>query len=257
MVESLRCWIETSQIARRVQNRWELTDIGAFLFGDNGRDKYLEEPTTAWLLHWLISTNREAPLAAWELLVSGFPLPELIPSQIIATLSEMSHLNAKPSSEATLRQHWEVFLHTYLEPKGRNDEALDSALSPLRLILQAGERPSASGRWETTYSFDNGAKPGIPQELFGYCLFDWWEATSPEELTLPVRAVMSSRGSPGRVFKMREEEVVTRLEQLGQMNNPAITLVESATLRQVRRQESVLLQTYLDLAYEEPTFLSL
>src|SRR5262245_10370932 len=59
MVESLRCWIEAFDIARRdtSSGRWVLTDIGNLIFGVQGFDPDLDDPSTPWILHWLISTN--------------------------------------------------------------------------------------------------------------------------------------------------------------------------------------------------------
>jgi hypothetical protein len=68
MVESLRCWIEAFNIARRdsASGRWVLTDIGNRIFGPEGFDPDLDDPSTPWVLHWLISTNSTNRFWAWE-----------------------------------------------------------------------------------------------------------------------------------------------------------------------------------------------
>src|ERR1700692_3095809 len=62
MVEALRCWIEVFQIANRIDARWCLTPIGKLIFDpEKGLDPYLDDVSTSWLLHWLISTNTTSP----------------------------------------------------------------------------------------------------------------------------------------------------------------------------------------------------
>ena len=66
MVSSLQAWVTAYQVASRNGDGWELTEIAEMLFGEDGLDPYLEDTTTAWLLHWMIATNRERPFWAWE-----------------------------------------------------------------------------------------------------------------------------------------------------------------------------------------------
>ena len=74
MVEGLRCWIEAFQIASKADARWVLSPVGDLVFAPNhGLDPYLEDHSSNWLLHWLISTNTRAPFFAWECLLVAAP----------------------------------------------------------------------------------------------------------------------------------------------------------------------------------------
>ena len=84
MVEALRCWIEAFQIAEKHDTGWSLTRIGDFVFNPSGgRDPYLEDHATCWLLHWLISTNTKSPFFAWECLFNRWPTAEFSATPII------------------------------------------------------------------------------------------------------------------------------------------------------------------------------
>ena len=62
MIESLRCWVQAFQIAKRIEGSWEFTPIGELIFSPlDGLDPYLEDHSTNWLLHWLICTNTDTP----------------------------------------------------------------------------------------------------------------------------------------------------------------------------------------------------
>jgi len=257
MVEALRCWIEAFQIASRTDGKWTLSAIGSLIFDPaKGLDPYFEDVSTAWLLHWLISTNGDAPFFAWECLFNRWPATEFSASQVIDSFQKESNATARPASPVTLRQHWEVFLHSYrLPPADKGEDHLDSAMSVLRLIREFGQRPNASGKWEPLYSFDFGRKQAIPEQLFAFFLHDWWNRKYGNERTVPLREIVLGEHSPGRLLKMQESEIVQRVGELAARQPKVFEIIESANLRQLhRRQESDGLGD-LEAAYRAPRFL--
>jgi hypothetical protein len=257
MVEALRCWIEAFQIAARTESKWKLSAIGSLIFDPtDGLDPYFEDVSTSWLLHWLISTNTNAPFFAWECLFNRWPATEFSASQVLEAFQRESNATARPASPVTLRQHWEVFLHSYRLPKAdKGEDHLDSAMSMLRLIREFGERPNAAGKWETLYSFDFGRKQAISEQLFAFFLHDWWNRKYRNERTVPLREIVLGEHSPGRLLKMQEAEIIQRVNELATRQPKAFQIVESANLRQLHRlQESDGLGE-LKAAYRTPRFL--
>ncbi len=63
MVKSIRHWCAVLRLIAPVSGdrtgRVRVTDLGRALFGPEGFYPYLEDPTTLWLLHWLLVSNRE------------------------------------------------------------------------------------------------------------------------------------------------------------------------------------------------------
>jgi hypothetical protein len=257
MVEALRCWIVAFQVASRTESRWELSPIGSLIFDPNsGLDPYFEDASTSWVLHWLISTNKEAPFFAWECLFNRWPATEFSASQVIDAFQKESTATGKPASMVTLRQHWEVFLHSYrLPPADKGEDHLDSAMSTLRLIREFGERPNAVGKWETLYSFDFGRKRAIPQQLFAFFLHDWWNRNYQNERTAPLREIVLGEHSPGRLLKMQESEIIQRVTELAAHQPSIFQIVESANLRQLHRMQSNDGLNDLKAAYRAPRFL--
>lgn len=257
MVEALRCWIEAFQIASRVDGNWSLTPIGRFIFHpEGGLDPYLEDVSSSWLLHWLISTNTHSPFFAWECVFNRWPAMEFGASQIIEAFEKESSRAPRPASVVTLRQHWEVFLHSYRPPRtDKGEDHLDSAMSALRLIRDFGERPNASGKWETLYSFDPARKSAIPEQLFVFFVHDWWNRNYPTEQTAPLRELVLGDHSPGRLLKMQEPEVLQRVTEMASRRPKTFQIVESTSLRLIhRRQESDGFDE-LKAAYRTPSFI--
>jgi hypothetical protein len=258
MVQSLRTWLDAFQIAEKARGRWSLTPIADLIFGEEGLDPYLEDPATPWVLHWLIATNRSAPFWAWECLCNRWSATEFTMSEVLAAFRRQADQNPKSASPVTLKQHWEVFLHTYRPPlRDRCEDNLDSALSVLGLIRQVGERPNQTGKWEPVYAFDMGPKHGISQQLFAFFLHDWWNHAFPHEQTVPFREVVNGSHSPGRILKMQEGEIARRLSDLAAKQPKIFALTESTSLRQIRRTQPSNGLAELKSAYRSPRFLTL
>jgi hypothetical protein len=239
MVEALRCWIEAFQIATKdsPDSGWRLTQLGKLVFSPaSGLDPFLEDHSTSWLLHWLICTNVKAPFFAWECLFNRWPSNEFSATPVLDSFRRAAEENPKAASAVTLKQHWEVFVHSYRPPRGgKGEDHLDSALSVLGLIREAGETQNAAGKWETRYEFDLGHKSGIPQQLFAFFVHDWWNVAFPVEQTIPIREIVAGERSPGRVLRMQETEIVLRIADLARTAPDTFELTESANLRQLHR----------------------
>jgi len=117
MVEALKTWVGAYQVAFKENNQWELTAIADLIFGAGNLDPCLDDITSAWVLHWQISTNRIAPFWAWECLFNRWPATEFTASEVLSRFREKADESPRPASTITLKQHWEVFLHTYQPPR--------------------------------------------------------------------------------------------------------------------------------------------
>jgi hypothetical protein len=252
MVEALRCWIEAYGVASRVDGEWRLTDEGRAIFGAGGHDPYLEDVQTLWWLHWRISTQRKSPFAAWEIMINRWNDASFTPAAVLAAFQRQAEAENRQLSDVTLKQHFDVWLHSYCPPRGGRaaEEGLDSPLTALGLVRQSAER-EVSGRREPVYIFDLGQKRGVSQGLFRYCLLDWWSKAATDEETVGFHQLVTSPGSPGRVFRMSEQEVRERMQSFHLDSTSGFELHESLNQYQVRRRGRMPLKTeLLDAAYQ-------
>jgi hypothetical protein len=222
----------------------------------SGLDPFLEDHSSNWLLHWLISTNTNAPFFAWECLFNRWPTAEFSASAVVDAFQKESEQNQRRNSIVTLKQHWEVFLHSYRPSRGsKGEDHLDSALSVLGLIQEAGERQNAAGKWETLYAFDTGPKIAIPQQLFAFFIHDWWNKAFASEQTVSLRELVAGNHSPGRILRMAESEILLRVSDLAQAQPNVFQTTESANLRQLRRLRQSSGHRDLRAAYDKPRFI--
>ena len=88
-------------------------------------------------MHWLICTNVHAPFFAWECLFNRWPSGDFSATPVLDSFRREAEKNPKPASPVTLKQHWEVFVHSYRPPRGgKGEDHLDSALNLLSVALK-------------------------------------------------------------------------------------------------------------------------
>ena len=243
MTRSIRFWMQAAGIATPISRGagHALTELGATLLGERGFDPFLEDIQTLWLIHWKLATDKDDPLLAWDFLLNHWHEPEIVPTVVVKALYEEALRAEDGISTVTVEQHFDTFLHTYVPTRGRKgdvlEDNLDCPLVELELLFRVGERPSEKGRLEPIYAFRREEKPEISGELFTYCLNDFWERRYPDEETLSFREVTNGRGSPGQIFKLPEEDVRARLEQLTRNANSIFSYAESADLQKIHRRQ--------------------
>lgn len=254
MVRSIAFWAETAGILEGAVSKMAVTEFGRTLLGHEGYDEYLQNIQTLWLLHWKIATSPQ-PLFAWDFLLNQWHRPDFSRREAIQAFIERTIVLGKDLSENTLETHFDVFLHTYLPTrshKGRVlEDNLDCPLVELQLLRISGERVSTdSARREPTYSFRTEEKPDISDELFIYCLDEFWRAKFPNNQTLPFREISVGAGSPGQVFKLPERWVRERLDRIQTQSMGTFAFDDSASLQQVMRMRKTELSTLLRRVYD-------
>ena len=258
MARAIRFWVEAAKVVEKQENGdLKVSPLGEDLLGKKGRDPYLEDIQTLWLIHWNFSTHPESPIFAWDYLMNRWQDPEIAPSRAVVAFKKEADSQDRQLSIVTLKQHFDIFLHTYVPRRGKKgnvlEDNLDCPLTELDLIRQIGETVSEdSGKWEPVYAFNRDPKPQISQQLFFYCLNNFWEIYHSEEKSLQLRDVASGHGSPGQIFKLPEQEIHARLEETEDFTDGAMRFRESMNLRQIQKQRDVE-KNLFDAIYPEGT----
>jgi hypothetical protein len=244
MVHAIRFWTEATGVSLpSVNGVSAVSAFGSDLLSESGYDPFLEDAKTLWLIHWKIATSVE-PLFAWDYLLNLWHRPDFTRSEAVQCLAEEATRIGKKLSHVTLENHFTTFLHTYVPTRSKKGEVLednlDCPLVELDLVMKVGERTVAdSNRRESIYAFRTEDKPEISGELFVYCLNDFWITQHPNESTLTFRDVCVGKGSPGQIFKLPEQAIRQRLENLENDARGYFSFQESAALQRVVRRGEV------------------
>ncbi len=259
MARAIRFWVEAAKVVEKETNGdFRIRTLGKKLLGEDGFDPYLEDIQTLWLIHWNFSTHPESPIFAWDFLMNRWQDPEIAPSRAVDAFKKEADSQGRQLSIVTLRQHFNIFLHTYVPTRGKKrnvlEDNLDSPLTELNLIQQVGETVSDSnGKREPIYTFNRTPKPEISQYLFLYCLNDFWKTYFPEEGSLQFHEIASGHGSPGQIFKFPEQEIRARLEEIEDFTDGRMRFHESLNQRNIQKNEDIDSDNLLDSIYAEGT----
>jgi hypothetical protein len=228
MVSSIRHWALACDCVSEDDNSYKVTDIGDLLFGQNGIDKYLEHPSTAWLIHWKLA-GEAYRTTTWYWLLNHVIDPVLDNENLFTQLKNFVKDKEYKVADTTLKRDIDCCLRTYVpRVAGESPEEIsDSVLGELSLIRQTGR-----GKFE----FQRGPKPTLTNGIFAYALIKFWgEETTSTQQTLSFESIMHEYGSPGRVFKLDEDSVIERLQSLEDVTKGQLKWSDTAGMRQVIR----------------------
>jgi len=226
-----------------------VTRFGEVVFGKQGYDPFLEDLNTLWLVHWKLATN-ERRSTGWCWMFNCLRSDEFTResmSELFA--SELKRRNISSPSISSLLRDIDCALRTYVGTRAKGElleESLDCPLVELQLI--------SSDREGILFRFSRGPKLNIGDYVFLYCLLEFWDMRGARE-SLAFSEIAFGHKSPGTVFKLDENSVALRLEQLEKTTGGALIYDETAGLKQVYRRRNIVAQDCLSRYYKEATAL--
>lgn len=248
MVRSIRHWALACDVLREEPKtrglRLSPTEFGTFLFGAGGRDPYLEDVNSLWLIHWNLCTN-ESRATTWNWAFNVVRATEFSTQALSATIqSELGRRMLKAPTANTLKRDVEVFVRSYmpsrLTKKSVLEDSLDCPLVDLGLLVTEGG---------DTYSFVRGPHRSLDNNIFAALLLEFWNREAPRQETLSFNEIAYAQNSPGCVFKLDEESLVERLENLERVSHGRILFADTAGVKQIYRKASVASNELLEQYY--------
>ena len=233
MVASMRHWATAAGVIEESAGRAVPTPLGSRVFGTGGLDPYMEDPTTAWLVHWrLCGTPRKT---TWFWAFNHYPAASFERSMLVKGLEKLANDRGwTRASTATIKSDVACFVRTYVSqlPSGKasHEDALESPLTELGLIRAVGRRDG--------FRFVRGRKPTLGAGVFCYAVTNFWSRFSAGR-TLSFEALAHEPGSPGRVFLLDENALADRLFDLEEASGGRYRWSETAGLKQLIRERDV------------------
>lgn len=237
MVAAIRFWLKAFGVCKND----EITELGRYLFQEvNGKDKYLEDLATLWLLHYKLVTSGEAVLY-WMLFCglqrerAQFTREQAL-SYVRLKMAELGKQNL--FNENTVKKDIAVFLQNYLLPKKpQTNEDYSSLLIDLDLIRQ-----NENGK---EYHFNVEGKRKVTKEVFMYALLDLKEKL--QDNTIPYETIQEQ---VGLVFCMQDFETIEMIKYLSKSYGKYMAYSDVAGIRQVQFIQEINKKQVLDDYYE-------
>jgi hypothetical protein len=243
MAVSMRYWGLASGLIEEADRQLKPTALGAAILADDGFDPFIERAATVWLVHWAIAGNPQFTTTAYYAF-NGLAAIEFDPAMLAEELLGLVAERGWRATRGTLKRDVEVFLRGYVRRgDAQGDDAAEPLLAELGLIREA-----RFGGW---HEFVRGPKPSMPDGVFAYALHEFWRRQGGSTV-LTAEQVCYAPGSPGRVFKLDEDSVVTRLMGLEALTGGAWLWTDTAGLRQIQRVSEVDPLQLVAAAYPRP-----
>jgi len=230
MAASIRYWALASRFFEESDKRIYPSALGALVLADTGFDPYVEQTSTVWLTHWHIASTAHMTTTAYYAF-NALAAIEFDPATLIEELLGLVSARGWRATRGTLKRDVEVFLRSYVRRgDALNEDAAEPLLAELGLIREA-----RLGGW---YEFVRGPKPSLHDGVFAYALAQFWERQGGST-ALTAEQICYAPGSPGRVFKLDEDSVITRLMRLDEITDEAWQWTDTAGLRQIQRRADI------------------
>ena len=246
MVKSIKYWLQASGVLKREKrNDYVLSELGEYVFGEDGCDVYLEDDATLWLLHWRLATNAEsATVFYW--FFNCYHRSEFDSENLFTSLSSFLGDNSDKSFAAkTIKQDIGVLLRMYTYSKVKSDEnkEVESPFSTLGLLSYFPD--------EKVYRSRLSKKINIPVGIFGFAVVEFMKAHGTKEI--PIERMMYSKegdASLGSVFRLSEEGLMYLLDKLIEYSPGVFEFRSSAGLSQLYLLKDIDSFHYLHAHYE-------
>ena len=238
MVASIRYWLRVFGITENDKN----TTLANYLFDDkNGKDRYLEDIATLWLLHFNLVFSQKATL--YNMFFCGvqrerthFEKEQVVTfvKLRMAEVGKMTLFNVN-----TVRKDIGVLLQNYALPrKPQFNEDFSSLLIDLDLIRQ-----NAEGKG---YYFNIDGKRKVTKEIFLYGLLKLKEVEGDNTISFDI-----IQERIGLIFCMHDFETIDMLKQLSCEYSQYFIYSDVAGIKQVQFTRDLNVEQVLDDYYEK------
>jgi hypothetical protein len=199
MVRSLRFWmLATNLVAERIeakQHVHRLTPFGNLIWEG---DRYLDDISTLWLLHYNLSSNQKSA-TTWYWFFNCYAPTTFTKGAAVTALSNwvLSQGPGQPIAEHTLGKDADCLVDTYLSGKAVTstpEDMLECPLSKLGLLSKV-----SNGR-DDRYRLLGARTDKLHPLILLYVLVDWQRRHSPNVRQVGLSQVMREPSNAGRVF---------------------------------------------------------
>lgn len=233
MVSSIRYWLRVFGITANDQP----TAVGDYLFdGTSGKDPYIEDLGTLWLLHFLLVFSGEATIYNWLFLRIQKERKVFDRQQLQNAIHRymIEAGKAKIYNPNTTRKDIGVLLQNYVQPlKAHSFEEYSSLLIDLELLRTADDGKS--------YAFNIEGKRALAPEIFLYAILK----VKGEEQTVSYDTLQDL----GLIFCMNDMETIQKMWDVAQLFPDEVHYSDVAGIRQLQFTKPLDPQEVLDKYY--------
>lgn len=241
MVNSINYWVQAFGLMNEEK---KLSEIAEYLFGKNGKDPYLENPASLWILHYYLVISEKASL--YSLFFNLFRKERIeFNSKMIANfLKNQCELSNTFFNENTTNRDINVFLKNYLKPV-KSFKNLEDEYSGLFIdlnILERLERDYNNDRWFKVVITD---RKEIPSEILLFFIIE----QAKDNKSISLQTLLKDYGSIGNIIPITESGMIDHITILQEKYNQLV-FKEDAGIKELQFKSRIdkwkILNNYYD-----------
>lgn len=221
MVSSIKYWLKSFGI---IDDKETVTDFAKYVFDDNGKDPYIEDIGTIWLLHYNLVKTKKASI--YNLIFNEFikertEYPKENVYKFIMRICEESNFKI---SEKTLTTDLNVFIRNYFN-KGsvtNSYEEMAGVLSEINLINYTTFR-GIDEKISEIIIFNKEGKEDIPEHIILFAILDYINNRN----SVNISELTRRDNSPGKIFLLNSDYLIEKIDLL-KNNFPEIIFSQTA-----------------------------
>ena len=217
MVASIRYWMRAFNMTKND----ELTPLATYLLDtDKGKDPFIEDLGTLWLLHFMLVSSEEATLYNWLFVRLQKERKIFDRQNVVSFVHRLMVEDGKQSiyNENTVKKDIGVLLQNYVLPQ--KSKALDDYSS---LLIDLDLIRTTDGK---TYIFNIEGKRQIPWEIFLYAII----CMKGRDNTVSYDLLQDV----GLMFCMNDLEVIDMCETIESHKKNHVRYSDTAGIRQLQ-----------------------
>jgi hypothetical protein len=232
MVTAISYWLKAYGIT---DSSSQITEFGHYLFNDNnGRDPYLEDLGSIWLLHYSLIKSNKASI--YNLFFNEFRKDKFsfTREQLLNFLLRKLEANEQKNVNTnTINHDISVFIRNYLIHGYRNGKTdIEDEFSNLFIDLQlmnSYQSENAQGKMVEWYQVENDLRTDLPAEIVLFSILD----NKKYGNSISFKELQTGENSPGNTFALNADGLLNKIERIVEICSDS-TYTQTAGVRELQ-----------------------
>jgi hypothetical protein len=211
MVAAIGYWMKAFGFCN---DKWSLSELAHFIYGENGKDKYIEDIGTTWLHHYLLVKENYASI--YNLFFNDFrrgrieftlaQLHNYIES--VAKEDNSYNINTVTSDIAVLQRMYQR--PDNMEAKSEPEDMYSGIFNDLQLMTKLKVEKFGEKGLIDLFRISNEERKNLPAEIVLFSILDRY----PDEATISFKELEVGHNSPSTIFALNKEGLYSKIEMI-------------------------------------------
>lgn len=211
MVAAIGFWMKAFGLCN---DKWELSEVAHYIFGEEGKDQYLEDIGTIWLLHFFLVKKDYASI--YSLFFNGFRRGriEFTSEQLhkyiepIAKEDNSYNVNTIITDSMVLQRMYQKIDN--VESRAEPEDMYSGIFNDLQLMTKIRIEKYEEKGLVDLYRIVNEDRDNLPAEIVLFSILENY----PNATTIGFKELEVGHNSPGVVFALNKDGLYSKIEQI-------------------------------------------